>query len=180
MNTDSDDILATGTATASQLGKLFRRDKANMPRLLQGVAPVAKRKGFDVYDIAEAATMLVKPGYEIEAVLKRMNKADLPNALANDFWSSQRSRIKFEEENGNLWATDDVVAMVSAMLAVVSIQMKLLVDNVERQAGLTPAQRQAIQRISEGAVNGCREAITDRFSAWPVPVDNVSVEVGEL
>ena len=175
--TDSDDILATGTATQTQLGKLFARNKSDLPRLLHGIAPVGRRKGFDVYSIAEAAPALVKPSdpAEVERAMLKMNKADMPPTLSNDFWAGQRSRIKFEQENGNLWATDDVTAMVTAMLGVLAIQMKLMVDNVERQAGMTVQQRAVVQRIADGTVNSAREAIVERFDGWPLPQDNVAV-----
>jgi hypothetical protein len=180
--TEFDDILATGTATQTQLGKLFRRNKSDMPRLLHGIAPSGRRKGFDVYDIAEAAQALVKPSdpAEVERAMLRMNKADMPPTLSNDFWAGQRSRIKFEQENGNLWHTDDVTAMASAMLHEVAMVLKLLVDNVERQAGLTNDQRRVIQRLADGAVNSAREALTERFSDWPMPADNVSVGTEEV
>lgn len=172
--TDSEDILATGTATQTQLAKLFGRDKNSMPRLLQGVAPVGKRKGFPIYKVAEAAAMLVEVGYDVEERLRHMNQADLPPLLSKEFWNGQSARKKFEKESGNLWETEDVMAMVASLLHEVAINQKLMLDNVERQAGLNANQRAAIQRISEGTVNATREAVIERFGQWPVPQDNVS------
>lgn len=53
------------------------------------------------------------------------------------------------------------------------MQMKLMEDTVDRTSGLTEANRASVRRISEGVVNGVREAIADRMADWPAPEDNV-------
>lgn len=175
--TDSDDILATGRATQSQLGKLFRRDKASVPRLLAGLPPVGKRKGYDVWDIAEAATMLVKPGYEVEDRLRTMNQADLPPLLGKEFWNGQAARLSFEQKQGDLWPTADVEAVLARAFQGVVMAQKLMLDKVERQASVTPQARDIIKRVSEGTINATKETLLEMFANHPVPNDNVGATV---
>lgn len=175
--TDSDDILATGTATQTQLAKLFRRDKNSMPRLLQAIAPVGKRKGFPIYNIAEAAGALVPVGYDIEERLRTMNQADLPPLLGKEFWNGQRARKAYERESGDLWATGEVTAVLARCFAAVGMQMKLLLDKVERQTALTPRAREIIRREADATVNAMREALVDEFKDFPLPNDNISGEL---
>jgi len=172
--TESDDILATGTATATQLAKMFKRDKNSMGRLLRGLPPVTTRKGYPVYDIAEAAGMLVPIGYDVEERLRFMNQADLPPLLGKEFWNGQRSRKAYERESGDLWPTAEVAAVLARKDAIVVMQMKLLVDKIERQTAVTPRQREILRREADATVNAMREATVDAFAAYPVPNDNVS------
>lgn len=178
---DADDILNTSTATQTQLAKLFQRNKSDMPRLLSGIAPVGTRRTYDVYSIVEAAPALLKPSdpAALERALLRMNKADMPPQVGNDFWAAQRSRRKYELENGDLWPTADVEALVTAIFHVIAMQMKLMEDTVERQSGLTDENRTSVRRIAEGVVNGIREEIGERLANWAEPQDNVMDEETE-
>ena len=105
---DSNAIIYEG-GTIRQLGIMFRMDPKVVQKRLAGLVPAGRRHGTSFYSIAEAASRLVKPGYEIERYIMEMNHLDLPPLLSKEFWNSQRSRLAFEEANGDLWRTADVV-----------------------------------------------------------------------
>lgn len=180
MGRDSDDVLATGTATINQLASLFRMKGETVSRQLADLAPSARRKGFPVYVIAEAASFLVKPGYEIEEKLRRMNQADLPALLGKEFWNGQRARQAFEEDQGDLWRTADVLAVFSEAAAALRMVLLLMLDSVERETSVTTRQREIIKRHTDGGITAMNETLFEKFANHPAPQDNVSADVEDV
>lgn len=169
------DVVATGRGTANQIAKLFRVNKNDINRKLDGLAPVGRRKGFPLYDVREAAGLLVEPTYEIEDRIKRMNPADIPPLLGKEIWNGQRARLAYERENGDLWPTDEVVAALAATFNECRMVFLLMLDNVERQSGtLTAQQRSVISRLAEGGINAMKESLVAKFAGMAPPVDNIA------
>lgn len=166
------DVVETGRATGFQLARMFGIDKNRIGRLLQDLTPAGRKKGFPLYNIAEAAAMLVPPGYEIEDRVRRMNQADLPPLLGKEFWNGQRSRKAFELESGDLWPTADVVAVLAAAFGECRNVLKLLEDNVDRQSSLTTTQREAIRVLTAAGIEQLRQALVQKFESMTPPIDN--------
>lgn len=163
------ELVATGLANQSQLAGLFRRDPKAMTRLLDGLAPKGERRGFKVYSIAEAAQRLVKPGYEIEEYLRRMHPSDLPNLLSKEFWNGQRARQAFEENEGDLWRTPEMVAVFAEACQTIRTSMLLFRDALEREESLTEEQASVVQGLIDGAINDIQKALVERFSNYVPP-----------
>ena len=174
MSGEADDMVNTGRATLAQLGKLFRMDKPKVARLLAGVPRAGRRGTYDVYDVREAAAVLQAPGYEIEDAIRHMNQADLPSLVGKEFWNGQRARKAYERESGNLWETDDIVAVLARTFNAIVMAQKLMLDQVERETSVTPRQREIVKRISEGTINQTKEVLFEQFVGYPAPQDNLS------
>lgn len=162
-------LCATSQANQTQLAAMFRRDPKAMPRLLDGLAPAGERAGAKVYWIDEAAQRLVKPGYEIETYLKRMHQSDLPPLLAKDFWNGQRARQAFEENEGDLWRTAEMVAVFAEACATVRTSMLLFRDALEREESLSEQQQEIVQGLIDGAIKDIQEALVERFENYEPP-----------
>lgn len=179
------EITATSQANQTQLAAMFRRDPKAMPRLLDGLAPAGERRGAKVYWIDEAAQRLVKPGYEIETYLKRMHQSDLPPLLGKDFWNGQRARQAYEENEGDLWRTAEMVAVFAEAAQTMRTSMLLFRDALEREESLTEEQSVAVQGLIDGAINDMQEALVERFANYeppeyaPVSFESFAVEVEE-
>lgn len=163
------ELLATGEGTKAQIAKLFRRDAKTMDRLLYGLIPSGKRRGADVYSIEEAASRLVKPGYSIEAYIRRMHHSDLPPLLQKEFWNGLRARQAYEKEQGDLWPTKEVLAVFAEALATIRMALLLMPDTVEREASLSQAQKDILKRLTDAAINEVKEALVDRFAGYEPP-----------
>lgn len=155
-------------ATIRQLGIMFKMDPKVVLRRVSGLVPVGRREGTVVYSIPEAAARLVKPSYEIERYIMEMNHLDLPPLLAKEFWNSQIARTKFEEMNGDLWRTPDVVRLISELFNGVRMVLLLLPDTVEREAGLSREQKAVVRRTMDGALVDGRNTIVKRFKDYNV------------
>lgn len=160
------EILATGEATMSQIAQMFETDAKTLPQRMKGIIPCGKRNGYKVYKIREAASRLVKPGYEIEEYIRQMSPQELPPLLNKEFWNGQRARAAFEKEMGNLWPTEDVVALFAVLENGIRQTMLLVVDDIEREEGLTDGQRRAFRRITDASITQFKEKLTEGFQEY--------------
>jgi hypothetical protein len=159
-------LLATGQATMAQIAQLFNTDAKTLPKRMKGVVPKGKRSGYTVYDIAEAASMIVRPGYEIEDFIRQMSPQELSPLLTKEFWNGQNARLNFEKNMGMHWPTEDVVAAFGELVNVVRMTALLVADDVERESGLTDAQRLIIRRIMDAMVTTLRQNIEEKFKDY--------------
>lgn len=150
-------------ATVRQLSIMFRADPKVVMRKLGGLVPCGRRNGTEIYAIKEAASRLVEPGYSIERYIMEMNHTDLPPLLSKEFWNSQRARLAFEEANGDLYRTADVVRTVAELLTTYRFVAQTLPDTLEREAGLSREQKAVVRRVLDGALADGRDKIIQRF-----------------
>lgn len=166
-NVEQAEIVETGKATMAQLAQMFRTDSKSLPQRLQGLQSAGtNRRGYKVFWIDEAASRLVRPGYEIEEYIRQMSPQELPPLLSKEYWNGQNARIKFEEQMGRLWPTDRVVEAFSTGLAALRMSILLIQDGVEREEVLTEKQREVVQRLMDSAVNDAREAIVEKMKEF--------------
>ncbi len=150
----------------SQIAQLFETDAKTLPQRMKGIIPCGKRNGYKVYKIREAAGRLVKPGFEIEQFIRQMSPQELNPLLLKEFWNGQRARLTYEREMGNLWPTEDVVALFAVLENGIRQTMLLLVDDIEREEGLTDGQRKVFRRITDAAITLFKEKLTEAFKEY--------------
>jgi hypothetical protein len=160
------EILATGEATMSQIAQMFETDAKTLPQRMKGIIPSGKRNGYKVYKIREAASRLVKPGFEIEEFIRQMSPQELHPLLLKEFWNGQRARLTYEKEIGNLWPTEDVVALFAVLENGIRQTMLLVVDDIEREEGFTDGQRRAFRRITDASLTLFKEKLTEGFQEY--------------
>lgn len=177
---ESTAIIYSG-GSVRQLSIMFKSDPAVITRKLGGLVPCGRRHGTNIYSIKEAAERLVEPGYSIERYIMEMNHTDLPPLLSKEFWNSQIARTKFEEMNGDLFRTADVVRIVAELLTTYRFVAQTLPDTLEREAGLTREQKATVRRVLDGALADGRDKIIARFKTnGRVDEFEQSVEQSEL
>lgn len=178
--TSDQELIATGEATKAQIAKLFRRDPKTMDRLLYGLIPSGVRRGAAVFDIEEAAGRLVKPGYSIEGYIRRMHHTDLPNLLQKEFWNALRARQAFEKEQGDLWPTFEVKAVMAEAFAVIRMALLLMPDHVDREVALSQAQKDILKRLTDAAIVNVQEKLVERFKDYVPPDDRFLPDIGSI
>ena len=160
------ELLATGEATMSQLAQLFETDAKTLPQRMKGIVPAGKRNGYRVYNIAEAASRIIKPGYEIEEFIRQMSPQEMHPLLLKEFWNGQKARLDFEIKQGNYWPTGDVVEIVAVLSNGIRQTLLLVTDDIDREEELTDGQREAFRRITDDAINALQEELTKRFQEY--------------
>lgn len=133
---------------------------------MKGLVPTGKRNGYKTYSIKDAASRLVKPGYEIEAYIRQMSPQELPPLLLKEYWNGQRARLTFEKEQGNYWPTEDIVEFVGVLEQGVRQTILLVVDDVDREEELTDGQKKVVRRIMDGAITTLKDEIVKRFKDY--------------
>lgn len=148
----------------SQLSILFRMDHRPLVEKLHGVEPSSKRGNAAIYLVHEVAPYLVKPLYDIEAYIKRMNHNELPKHLTKEFWAGLRSKQEYELRDGDLWPTEKVIEHVGELFKLIKMQSRLAADAVDRQTELTPRQRSIVRGIFDGLMRDLHTAVIENFS----------------
>ena len=160
------ELLATGEASMAQIAQLFRTDAKTLPKRLRRLKPVATRSGVNMYSIRDAAAYLVKPGYSIEQYIRNMHFSELPVGLQKEFWAGLKSRQSYELQAGDLWPTAQIVEAFGEALKEARMTIMLFAETVERETGLTDAQRKVLRRMSDGLIDDLRKALVDKFANY--------------
>lgn len=101
------------------------------------------------YRVRDAAPYLVDPKIDVEKYLKRMRAADLPPLLQKEIWDAKLKRQRWEAQAGDLWHTQDVIAVLSEVFSVIKSTIQLWPDTVERTIGLTDEQRELLVAMGD-------------------------------
>ncbi|ECV8069594.1 hypothetical protein ABQ22_24835, partial [Salmonella enterica subsp. enterica serovar Typhimurium] len=109
----------------TQLAKLFRMERRDITPKIMDVPPIGERGGYPIYAVHEVAPYLVKPLYDVETYLRRMNFKDLPKELSKEFWAGQRAKQDFDIKAGNLWETEKVIEHFGEAVKVLRMSMLL-------------------------------------------------------
>lgn len=156
-------------ANLSELTSLFGMDHRVLVEKLHkgGCKPCGKRNGADIYSVRDVAPYIVRPAYDIEQYIKRMHHNDLPKHLTKEFWAGLKSRQDYEHREGNLWETARVISVIGGLLKLVKMSVRLMGDAVDRQAELTPRQRQIIKSQCDGMLEELYRTVMETFKKQP-------------
>lgn len=160
----SEDMIFQG-CTQSQLVKIFKMDRRDIrAKIAEGnVSPCGARAGYPIYAIHEVAPYLVKPLYDIETYLKRMHHNDLPKHLSKEFWAGMRAKQEYQLKEGELWPTEQVIAVMGNVFKRLRMSMLLIQDAVEREHMLTAQQRDKVSSLIDGALNDMADGLVEQF-----------------
>lgn len=167
METDVDHAIIFDGVSISQLSRIFGLDNRDIPRKIKDLQPCGSRVGYPIYDLAEAAAYLIPPKGDFEEAIKKMSAKDLPVLLVKEFWAGQHARLKYEEDQGDLWRTADVAEMVQDLTKTMRMSVMLLRDKLSRQTELTQRQRDLLRTMIDGALNEMAKAVEEKFKNDP-------------
>lgn len=147
----------------TQLAKIFRMERRDITPKILDVPPIGERGGYPIYAIHEVAPYLVKPLYDVETYLRRMNFKDLPKELSKEFWNGQRAKQEYDIKAGNLWSTEQIVSAFGEAVKTLRMGLLLVPDTLTRQAGLTESQRNVVQEGVDSALNDLAKSLENCF-----------------
>lgn len=149
----------------TQLAKLFRMERRDITPKIMDIPPAGERGGYPIYAVHEVAPYLVKPLYDVETYLRRMNFKDLPKELSKEFWNGQRAKQEFDLRAGNLWPTEKVVEAFGEAVKTLRMSLLLVPDTLSRQAGLSESQRNVVQASIDSTLNDLARLLEERFAS---------------
>ncbi len=148
--------------TATWLYTVLRMDRKTAKKRLANCPIIGKGTGgVDLYDIGTAMSYLVKPKFDIADYVKTMNPAELPPLLRKEYWSALRLQQQWEKEAGELWSTEKVLKVLGDAFQHIKNSTQTWADNVERNAGLTPAQYKSLNQQVDAFRHDMYERLID-------------------
>lgn len=138
------DLKMTGAmqgVTVYWLSQVFGMTPETVRLRLADCTPESVHGRSNRYRVRDAAPYLIEPNIDIEKYMKRMRPGDLPPLLQKEIWDAKLKRQKWEAQAGDLWHTQDVIAVLSEVFSTIKSTVQLWPDTVERTEGLTEDQR---------------------------------------
>jgi hypothetical protein len=174
--------------TVAWLAAVFGKSGEWVRLRLADCPPVSQHGRAFRYNIAEAAAYLVDPKIDITKYLRDLKSSDLPAHLQKEIWDARLKRQKWEALAGDLWHTQDVMAVLSGTFAIIKSSIQLWPDTVERQVGLSNEQRALLidlgdtlqNEIHQGLVDSAKERSTKAAIADVEPTETVSDDDDDL
>ncbi len=153
-------------ANISQLEALLGVDHRMITARLakSGLKPLFKKGNISYYRVAEVAPHIIKPAFDVEEYIKRMDPRELPKILSKEFWAGMKSRQDYEERAGNLWPTERVVNEVGDLFKLIKMSVLLMADAVERTTELSDKQREIVKNLTHGMLEELSGRIQERFT----------------
>lgn len=154
----------------NQIGLLFDKRNPEVSRLIATakIAPCGERQGYPIYKLKDVAPVMVPPREaDVSDVIRNMSPKDLPPALTKEYWAAQHARLKFEEDRGDLWRTEEVIEMLSEVFKTLRMSILLMPDQLEKQSQLTDQQRNIVMGMIDGLLNDLADSLIERFQNEP-------------
>lgn len=145
------------------LGTVFGMDPLTVKKKLgkAGVPVMGKRKGGNLYALKDAAQYLIKPRVDLQEYIKGLRPNDLPPMLNDAYWRAMIQRQKWEENAGDLWRTDDVLAVFGELAMSIKSQVSLWVEELDRVHGLSPDMRTQVTQMSDNLLQQIHEIMVE-------------------
>jgi|GEM_PF-2687902 Protein of unknown function (DUF1441). len=130
------------------LSKVFRLSRYKVEKAIRKLRPVGQdRHGAPLYDLAEAASYLVEPNFDVTEYLERLKPDQLPEKLRESYWNAKLKQLRYEERAGKLWSSDRVIVLFSDVLQDIRTKLQILPDTIDRALGLDNKQLIKVTRI---------------------------------
>lgn len=153
-------------ATEAQIALLFAAHQNLVKRAILKVKPCGTRLGRNIYKVSEVAPYVVRPDVTPEMIKEFVEQSDihaLPPIFRKEYWAGMRMKQDFDIKAGDLWSTKKVVESVGKLVKLINLATRLMIDSVEREVELTPAQRKIIKRTSDGMLNDLQRLVREGF-----------------
>ena len=133
------------------LMKVFRMGRGTVERKLRGLRPVGQGKhNTPLYDLSEASSYLVTPKFDIAEYIRNAGPESLPEHLRSAYWEAKLREQRYKEKAGDLWRSDLILERIMEVLQGIRVKLQLTAEMVERESVLSPEQRQAVIKVSDG------------------------------
>lgn len=134
----------------SWLAAAFRMDRATAHKRLESCPAAAQgTNGQRLYDFVEAASYLVKPKMDFDAVMRSVRREDLPPFLQKTYWDAKNGELRYSRQAGDMWHTQDVVDALGEAFTHLKTSIQLFPETLERTAGLNEEQRKILTQLTD-------------------------------
>lgn len=114
-----------------------------------------------LYNFLEAMSYLVPPKGDIEDWFAQQNQASLPPNVSKAFWDMANQRERALLAAGDLWHTDDVLAVLSRVSMTIRQTSKMWIEDMPGKHMLTDEQYQFLMDQIADLGNEVKRALED-------------------
>ena len=163
--------------TVPWLCQVFNMTKPQVEKKLEH-CPVLRRVGPNgkVYELPVAAAYLVKPKITIEQYINSIDTKDLPERIRKEFWTARLQEQKWRQKAGELWSSQDVIAVFGEVFKMIKNQSQLWSDTLESTTGLTDEQRTLLGELVDDLMGKIFESLTALKEGKATPSQLAEVE----
>lgn len=105
------------------------------------------RHGSKLYDLRVAAAYLVKPKLDVTSYIKNLDPKDLPEKLKREFWAAKLAEQRWRKQAGELWASEDVIAVFGEVFKLIKGKSQLWEDSLDTVEVLSDLQRETLSEL---------------------------------
>lgn len=149
--------------TRNFLALVFDMDPATVKKRLLTVKPVGFAgsgvQARELYDFKEACSYLVEPKIDLDAYIRSLDPAKLPNHINDMFWKAQRTRLKFLHEAREAWATGDVLAVFGETNMLIKDRVQLWGETMREECKLSDEQMDTFNKMSDALLLDLHKAL---------------------
>lgn len=152
--------ILTKPVTLPMLAAIFKSNQNTIIRRLIDCPfrTVGKKK---LYDLAEAASYIVKPRMTTDQFIRTLHKANLPPEINLAFWNAQRARLKFKLEAQEAWATEDVLRVFGDVFLLLKDSLQMAEEELRERAKLSDKQVEELASYMDNLRLQLREKLVD-------------------
>jgi len=144
----------------SQLGDIFELHRHTVKKRLGDVKPDGLIRGNPAYTIKKAARYLV----DVRQFEEPARDPDLMDpADAKDYWEAKIKEQKFNEAEGDLWRSEEVLDALSGFSKKISMALRGIPDILERRTGLDAKQMVLVEDIIRAAMRDMHTSVVEEY-----------------
>lgn len=169
----------------SMLAEIFGKQPVQIRKRLARCPVVGRHmvagKPQPLYDFVTAMSYLVEPKGNIEEWFANKNAASLPPYVNKMFWDSAHQRNRVMMTSGDLWHTDDVLALLGRIGLTIKEETLLWLENLPGRDELTDTQYKHLSQEVARLQHTIRERMMElpTVSETPSMAETIREELAE-
>lgn len=162
------------------LCQAFNMSRTQVEKKLEN-CPILRRAGANgkIYELPVAAAYLVKPKMSIEQYIASIDAKELPERLRREFWTARLQEQKWRQKAGELWDSQDVIAVFGEVFKLIKNQSQLWGDTLETTVGLSDEQRLLLVDLVEDLMGKIFDQLTSLKEGKMTPSQLAEVDEEE-
>lgn len=155
-----------GGIPVSVASEIFHVHDEELKQLIEknALQPIGRYGKADLYAIYDLATLVVPPTWTEVEWEQVMSRRHFPAQLVKEFWGAKKARQDYLISAGEMWHTDEVTGLISEVFKTVTMGIRLITDNIERETTLTAKQRSLLNEYVDTTLNNAAKHIENTFS----------------
>lgn len=163
--------------TLNWLTQAFRLTrKQTIARLAKCPVLRAGQNGTKVYEFKVACSYMVDPRMSVAEYLETIGPNDLPKHLTKEYWGAKLQEQNWRTRAGELWASEDVIAVFGEMFKLIKTKSQLWGDSIDKVEVLSDAQRNTLQTLVDDLIGQIFNALVDLESGKATPSQLAEVD----